>query len=111
VSATFEVVDLRAPDDDEVSATVDGETVAVDGTKDPNGCNGPVLDAVGYDPSTSRVSLVVGWAPRHDSNTECGNASFDYRSIVTVDGAAPSVVAVTHDYEETESRTFTLNRD
>jgi len=111
VSATFEVVDLRAPVGDEVSATFGGETATVTGTKDPNGCNGPVLDTVEYDPPTNRVSLVVGWESRHDSNTACGNASFDYRSTVTVDDAAPSVAEVIHDYEETESRTFTVERE
>lgn len=110
VAATFRVVGSHAPTEDSVEAAFDGDEVTVTGSIDPAGCNEPTLDAVSYDTGAGRVELVVGQSDPYGetATVECGNASYDFRSVVTVEGGDPRVVDVTYDRPNREDRTFTV---
>ncbi len=110
LAATLRVVDGHAPTDDTATATFGADRVIVTGTMDPSGCDRPVLTGVGYDPDDGTVRMVVGGeSPYGTAEVECGNASFDYRCVLSVDRGRPAVVAVVHDYGG-ETERFTLER-
>ncbi|MFB6197527.1 MAG: hypothetical protein ABEI52_04565, partial [Halobacteriaceae archaeon] len=113
VTATFRVVDGHSPTEDTVAATFGEQRVTVTGSMDPASCNKPTLASVGYDADAGRITLVVGeYSPYGETATvECGNASYDFRCIVTVDEGRPSVVEVTYDHPESDDQTFTVERD
>ena len=112
VAASFRVVDGHAPTDATAGATFDGARVVVTGTMDPAGCRRPALSSVRFDAASDTVHLVVGTAARYGetATVECGNASFDYRSVVTVADGTPTTVTVVHDHHDGDDRTFTLER-
>ena len=87
--------------------------MTVTGTTDPEGCNEPTLASVRYAPPKGRIDLVVGESSPYGetATVECGNASYDFRSVVTVDEGQPTVVAVTYDHPTNEDQAFTLHRD
>lgn len=111
VTATFRVVDGHSPTEDTVDATFGEQQVTVTGSMDPENCNEPTLESVGYDAGS--VSLVVGeYSPYGETATvECANASYDFRCVVTVNEGRPSVVEVTYDYPESEDQMFIVERD
>jgi hypothetical protein len=114
VEATFRVVGSGGtPIEEEVDATFDGDEVTVTGSIDPAGCNKPTLDAVSYDSAAGRVELVVGETnPYGETATvECGNARYDFRSVVTVEEGTPNAVAVTYDRPGRDDQTFTFERE
>lgn len=113
VAATFQVVDGHRPTEDTAQADFGDGKVTVTGTMDPEGCNEPTLSSVSYAPSEGRIDLVVGESsPYGETATiECGNASYDFRSVVTVDEGRPTVVEVTYDHPTNEDQTFTLERE
>ncbi len=96
-----------------MDATFGTQQVTVTGSMDPAHCNEPALESVGYDADAGRVTLIVGEdSPYGETATvECGNASYDFRCVVTVDEGRPSVVAVTYDHPESDDQTFTVERD
>jgi hypothetical protein len=111
VTATFRVVDSGRPTEASVDATFDGRDVTVTGTMDPEGCNEPVLDSVSYDQEAATVELVVTTEDQYPTlSVECGNASYDYRSVVTVDDGTPATVVVVHDHNERSDQRFTVER-
>ena len=84
--------------------------MTVTGTMDPSGCDRPVLTGVGFDPDAGVVRLVIGGeSPYRTADVECGNASFDYRCVASVDRGSPTAVAVVHDYGD-ETERFALER-
>ena len=110
VTATFRVVDGRAPVDDTAAATFEAERVIVTGTMDPSGCDRPIPTEVGFDPDDGAVRLVVGGnSPYETADVECGNASFDYRCVVSVDRGEPESVVVVHDSGDGSER-FVIER-
>lgn len=110
VRATFRVVDGHRPTDDAVRATFESSRVVVTGTMDPKNCRRPTLSTVGLDSGVLR--LVVGGEPRYpDQNVECGNASYDYRCVASVDGEMPTRLDVVHDYHGDDQRTFTVENE
>lgn len=113
ITATFRVVDGHAPTDDTASATFEADRVTVTGTVDPSGCNRPTLTAIRYDAADGIVHLEIGGeSPYGETATvECGNASFDYRCVLSPDHGRPTVVEVAHDYERRDARSFTLERN
>lgn len=114
VAATFRVVGSRGhPIEETLDATFDGGEVTVTGSVDPDGCNEPTLSSVEYDASSGRIHLVVGeYSPYGETATiECGNAIYDFRSVVTVEEGEPSVVEVRYDHPTREDSTFTVARD
>jgi len=111
VSATFRVVDRHAPTDDTASATFDDERVTVTGAVDPSGCNRPALSWVRYGAADGVVRVRVGTESRYETTeVECGNASFDYRCVVTAERGQTGTVDVVHDYQGKDDRSFTLVR-
>jgi len=112
LTATFRVVDSHAPTDDAASATFEGGTVTVTGTMDPSGCNRPALAGLRYSTTDGVVHLAVGGeSPYGESPTvECGNASYDYRCVLTASRGDPEAVEVVHDYEGKDDRSFTIVR-
>lgn len=113
VTATFRIVDGHQPTEDTAHADFSEGNVTVTGTMDPVGCNEPTLASVSYAPSKSRIDLVVGESSPYGetATVECGNASFDFQSVVTVDEGQPTVVVVTYDHPTNEDQTFTLRQD
>lgn len=113
VTAIFRVIDGHSPTEDTVDATFDEQQVTVTGSMDPASCNEPTLESVSTDADTGRVTLVVGEYSRYSetATVKCGNASYDFRCVVTVDEGRPSVVEVTYDRPESDDRTFTVERD
>jgi hypothetical protein len=113
ITATFQVVDGHAPTDDTASASFEETHVTVTGTMDPSGCNRPMLSSVRYNAADSVIHLRIG-GESPDGQTgdvECGNASFDYRSVLSVDSGRPTTVEVVHDYEDKTGQSFTLERE
>lgn len=112
VTATFQVVDGHAPTDDTASATFEEMHVTVTGTMDPSGCNRPTLSSVRYNPADSVIHLTIGGESPYGqtATVECGNASFDYRSVLSVDSGRLTAVEVVHDYEDKAVQSFTLER-
>jgi hypothetical protein len=112
VAATFRLTGGRTPSEESTEVQFDGQEVTVTGTIDPEGCNRPRFESVGYDPDTGRVELVVGeYLPEGLEDAECGNGYFDFRSVVTVDDGEPRVVELTYDHPTVEDRTFTVEKD
>lgn len=110
VRATFRVLDSHKPTDDTVRATFEASRVVVTGTMDPKNCRRPTLSTLGLDGGVLR--LVVAGEPRYpDQNVECGNASYDYRCVVAVDGEMPARLDVVHDYHGDDARTFTVKNE
>lgn len=112
VEATFRIVAAHEPTEATAEASFDGTRVVVEGTMDPEGCREPTLAAVRYDASNGAVRLDVETESRYGptATIECANASFDYRSVVSVETGTPTVVELVHDHHEREDRTFTLER-
>lgn len=110
VTTTFRVVDSHAPTDDTASATFNDETVTVTGTSDPSGCNRPTLKEVRYNAADGVIHLDIGGeSPYGETATvECGNASYDYRCVVSVSRGDPEAVEVIHTYEGKDNRSFNL---
>lgn len=113
LAATFQVVDSHTPTDDTASATFDDGEVTVTGTMDPSGCNRPTLSTVNYNSADGVVHLLIGEESPYDSTetVECGNASFDYRCVLTADSGSPEAVEVVHNHEGKDNRSFNLERD
>lgn len=113
LTATFQVVDSHAPTDDTASATFDDGQVTVNGTMDPSGCNRPTLSTVNYNSADGVIHLLIGGESPYGSTetVECGNASFDYRSVLTADSGSPEAVEVVHNYEGKDDRSFNLERN
>ncbi|WP_411966738.1 hypothetical protein [Haloferax sp. YSSS75] len=110
VRATFRVLDGHKPTDDTVRATFEASRVVVTGTMDPKNCRRPTLSNLEFDGDALRV--VVGGEPRYpDEDVECGNASYDYRCVVSIDGEIPNRVDVVHDYHGDDAQTFTVKND
>ena len=108
VEATFRVLDGHEPTDDIAKATFEASRIVVTGTMDPRNCRRPTLGAVEYD-DANHLRLVVVGEPRYpNENVECGNASYDYRCVVSVDGEMPTRLDVVHDYHGDDERTFTV---
>lgn len=112
IAATFQVLDGHRPTEDTASATFDDERVTVTGTVDPSGCNRPALKSVQFDAADDVVHLAVGVASPYGrtATIECGNASFDYRSVLSADSGRPTAVEVVHDYRGKDDRSFVLER-
>lgn len=112
ITATFQVVDGHAPTDDTANASFEETQVTVTGTMDPSGCNRPILSSVRYNTVDSVIHLRIGGESPHGqtADVECGNASFDYRSVLSVDSGRPTAVEVVHDYEDKAVQSFTLER-
>jgi hypothetical protein len=106
--ATFRIVDVHAPAEERASATFEDDRVVVTGTVDPGGCRRPTLGSVGHDGETVSLVVVEAWRFGPTATVECGNASFDYRGVVT--GGSPSTVAVIHEHHEDDDRAFTFER-
>lgn len=113
VTATFRVVDSHSPTEDTVDATFGEQQVTVTGSMDPENCNEPTLESVGYNADAGRITLIVGeYSPYGETATvECGNASYDFQCVVTVDEGQPSVVKVTYDHPERGDQLFTVERE
>ncbi|MEF8799610.1 MAG: hypothetical protein V5A56_01060 [Halolamina sp.] len=113
ITATFSVVDGHAPTDDTASATFEDERVTVTGTMDPSGCNRPVLTAVRYNSTDGVIHLDIGGkSPYGETATvECGNASYDYRCVLSVSQGEPEAVEVIHNYDGRDNRSFNLVRE
>ncbi|MBV0926279.1 hypothetical protein KTS45_18895 [Halomicroarcula limicola] len=113
VTATFRVVDSHAPTEEDVNATFDGQHVTVTGSMDPAHCNEPTLESVGYTVDAGRLTLVVGeYSPYDETATvECGNASYDFRCVVTVAEGQPRVVEVAYETPGSDDRVFTVDRE
>jgi hypothetical protein len=111
-AATFQVVDGHAPTDDTANAIFEETQVTVTGTMDPSGCNRPMLSAVRYNAADSVIHLRIGGESPYTQTEDvaCGNASFDYRSVLSVDSGRPTAVEVVHDYEDKAVQSFTLER-
>ena len=79
---------------------------------DPAGCRKPILRSVNSTASTQTIRLVVGTESPYGptATVECGNASYDYRSIVSVENGTVTVVEVVHDHTERDDRTFILEK-
>jgi hypothetical protein len=110
IVATFRVVDGHEPTDDDAGASVEGESIIVRGTMDPSGCNRPVLRSVGAADGDAVRVVVGGRSPYETATPECGNASFDYRIVISTDGDGPSAVTLVHEYDGRPDRTFRLDR-
>lgn len=112
VAVTFEVLDVHAPTEETASAQFADDRVTVTGSVDPAGCRRPSLTGVGYDPADGRVRLVVGSASTYGptATVECGNASFDYEAVATIERGRPTAAAVVHDHHEGDDRTFAFER-
>ncbi|WP_135305997.1 hypothetical protein [Haloarcula amylovorans] len=112
VTATFRVVDSHAPTEEDVNATFNGQHVTVTGSMDPARCNKPTLESVSYAVDAGRLTLVVGeYSPYGETATvECGNASYDFRCVVTVTEGQPHVIEVTYDTPESADHVFTVDR-
>ena len=113
VTATFRVVDSHFPTEDTVDATFGEQQVTVTGSMDSENCNKPTLESVGYNADAGRITLIVGeYSPYGETATvECGNASYDFQCVVTVDEGQPSVVTVTYDHPERGDQLFTVERE
>lgn len=112
VEATFEVIEGHAPTDDAASATFREKQVTVTGTMDPTGCNRPALESVRYNPTGGVIRLLIGGTSPYGSmaTVECGNASFDYRSVLSVNEGRPTAVEVVHNYSGKDNQSFNLER-
>lgn len=112
VEATFQVVDSHQPTEATAEASFEARSVVVEGTMDPAGCREPTLAAVRYDASDGVIRLEIGaespFGPT--ATVVCDNASFDYRSVASVEEGTPTVVELVHDHHERADRTFTLER-
>lgn len=110
VEATFEILDAHAPTDETAAATAEDGRVVVTGNVFPHGCRHPVLDSAGYDQGSGTVRLVIGTEATYGetATVECDAASYDYRTVVTVEEGPPSRVEVVHDGDERDDRTFTV---
>lgn len=113
VEATFQVVDSHTPTEDTASATFDGTEVTVTGTMDPSNCNRPALTDVRYNTNDAVLHVSVGGEARfgETATVECGNASYDYRSTLTVDSGSPEAVELIYAYEGKDNRSFNLVRE
>lgn len=111
VTATFEVLDTHRPTEETARAEFADERVVVTGSVDPVGCGRPVLTSVEYDPEDGHVRLVIGSHNKYGptATVECGNASFDYEVIVTVERNHLVAATVVHDHPD-EDQTFELGR-
>lgn len=112
IAATFQVLGGHTPTDDTASAVFDDEQVTVTGTMDPSGCNRPKLGAVSYNSTDGIIHLMIGGESPYGptATVECGNASFDYRSVLTTEGDSPAAVEVVHNYQNKDNRSFNLER-
>ncbi len=113
ITATFRVVDGHTPTDDTASATFADETVTVTGTMDPSGCNRPTLTTVRYHVTDGVIHLDIGGKSPYEGTVtvECGNASYDYRCVLSVNRGAPEAVEVIHNYDGRDNRSFDLVRE
>lgn len=111
VTATFEILDAHRPTEEAARAEFTDGRVVVTGNVDPAGCGRPVLTSVEYEPADRHVRLVVGSRDRYGptATVECGNASFDYEAVVTVERTHLDAATVTHAHPD-EDRTFELER-
>lgn len=112
VEAAFKIVDGHSPTKDTAGAEFADKTVTVTGTMDPEGCNKPILDRVSYVSSRGRIELTVGeYSPYSNTVTqECGNASYDFQIVVTVDEANLTDVKLIFDHPTDENQMFGLDR-
>lgn len=112
VTATFQIIDGHEPTDDTASATFEETQVTVTGTMDPSGCNRPTLSSIRYNAADSVIHLTIGGESPYGqtATVECGNASFDYRSVLSVDRGRPTAVEVVHAYDDKAIQSFTLER-
>lgn len=113
ITASFHVVDGHAPTEDTASATFDDEQVTVTGTMDPSGCNRPMLSAVRYNATDGVIHLRIGGESQYGTTAtvECGNASFDYRSVLSTDRGRPTTVELVHIYQGKDNQSFNLEHD
>lgn len=112
ITATFRVVDSHAPTDDTANATFDDTEATVTGTMDPSGCNRPAIGSVQYNTTDSVAHLLIDTeSPYGPTPTvECGNASYDYRCILSVKQGPLTTIEVVHQYDGKENQSFNLVR-
>ena len=91
------------PGDQVDDATVSAEdgTVTVEGTIwGPDGCATAELERADYDADSDELTVAVATARRGDVGDVCTQAivEIEYRVTVSVEGAVPGTVVVTHDH-------------
>jgi hypothetical protein len=71
-----------------------------------------MLSSVRYNAVDNVIHLKIGGESPYTQteDVECGNASFDYRSVLSVTNGRPAAVEVVHDYEDKAIQSFTLER-
>lgn len=112
IEATFQIVDGHRPTDDTANATFSDSQVVVTGTIDPAGCNRPTLTELRYTATDGIIHLTIGGESPYGptATIECGNASFDYRCVLSTERGRPTTVELIHNYQDTDNRSFTLER-
>jgi len=86
--------------DDATVSTGDG-TVTVEGTIwGPDGCATATLDSAEYDADNDELTVAVATTRREDAGDSCTQAivEIDYRVTVSIEGATPGRIVVTHDH-------------
>ncbi len=110
ISSTFRILDSHAPTDDIATATFGDTGATVSGTMDPSGCRRPAFGSVRYNSTDGVANLMIETASRFGptATVECGNASYDYRCILSTVEGQLTAIEVVHNYEGKENQSFNL---
>ena len=118
ITATFRVQDghwgTPAP-----TETADADWQAVDnqievtGTIITDGCHNVTFESITLMPENDSLKLVVGTELTNSAKNrelDCGQAARDYSIVLSVGGDLPGTITVTHQHEDDQTQTFTIDR-